>query len=348
MAILVDGELVLYGFVGENFWGDGFTAGDVVNALAEVGRNTDITVRINSGGGYTDDGIAIYNALVAHKGDVAIVVDSIAASCGSLIAMAGDTITMRAGSEMMIHDPGCVTWGDAAAHEKSVDRLNQLADLMADIYAERSGSDVDDIRDEMKSEIWMTGKKAVERGFATDTAKAKAQTVAAFDYRVYANAPQKLVAMAKKEHWSFDAEVHKAASAAQTQAHAKEKPTMAKQPATADPTPAALEAVSASDVKARIKAITGDGAAKGHEGLAQHLAFDTDMPTDEAIATLLAASVDAPAEPESPAVDPKGYQANRSAAADLAQPNGGAPAPKATPTINTASIYAGRRTKKEA
>ncbi|MEZ5723261.1 MAG: ATP-dependent Clp protease proteolytic subunit [Paracoccaceae bacterium] len=54
--------------------------------------------RINSAGGYTDDGIAIYNALTAHKGLVSVVVDGIAASAASVIAMAGDTITMRAGA----------------------------------------------------------------------------------------------------------------------------------------------------------------------------------------------------------------------------------------------------------
>ena len=47
MTILVDGELVLYGFVGDNFWDEGFTATDVIYALAEVGRTADITVRIN-------------------------------------------------------------------------------------------------------------------------------------------------------------------------------------------------------------------------------------------------------------------------------------------------------------
>jgi hypothetical protein len=76
MTILVDGELVLYGFVGEDFWDEGFTATQVIDALAMLGRDADITVRINSGGGYTDDGIAIYNALQAHRGEVAVVVEA--------------------------------------------------------------------------------------------------------------------------------------------------------------------------------------------------------------------------------------------------------------------------------
>ncbi|KPU83615.1 hypothetical protein JI58_08345 [Marinosulfonomonas sp. PRT-SC04] len=344
MTILVDGELVLHGFVGENYWGDGFTARDVIDALAEVGRDTDVTVRINSGGGYTDDGIAIYNAFVAHKGDVTIVVDAMAASIASVIAMAGDTITMRAGSLMMIHDPAGHTWGTADSHEKSVGQLNKLADLMAGIYADQSGEDADGIRKDMKAEIWLTGQEAVERGFATDTQSGKSKSVAAFDYRVYDHAPEKLVAMATKKDWSFTAVAPKAASAAPTPAKVKEKPTMAKKPATADPNTAATTAVSADDVKARIKAITEDGAAQGHESLAKHLAFDTEVPVEEAITALKAAATDVPAPADDKVEDRKGYQARRSAAADLAQPGSGSSTPsKPVATINAGSIYASRR-----
>jgi ATP-dependent Clp protease, protease subunit len=348
MTILVDGELVLYGFVGDNYWDEGFTASEVIYALAEVGRSADITVRINSGGGYTDDGIAIYNALVAHQGNVAVVVDAMAASSASLIAMAGDTITMRAGSQMMIHGPSGVAYGKAKDLESYAESARKVGRGMAEIYAEQSGEDVDDLLEEMEGEIWLTPDEAVERGFATDAVKAKSSNVTAFDFRQYANAPERLVAMAKKKDWTFNASAPKAASAAKTKAK-KEKPKMAKQPATADPKPTqtTAETVSADDVKARIKAITGDDAAKGHEGLAQHLAFNTDMPAEDAIGALKAAASEAPAADE-PA-DPKGYQASRSAAAALAQPGGGGGAPKKeAKTIDTRGIYAKRNARKGA
>lgn len=350
MTILVDGELVLYGFVGDNYWDEGFTASDVIYALAEVGRSTDITVRINSGGGYTDDGIAIYNALVAHQGAVAVVVDAMAASSASLIAMAGDTITMRAGSQMMIHGPSGVAYGKAKDLESYAESARKVGRGMAEIYAEQSGEDVEDLLEKMEGEIWLTPDEAVERGFATDAVKAKSSNVTAFDFRQYANAPERLVAMAKKKDWTFDASAPKAASAAKTKAK-KEKPKMAKQPATADPKPAqtTAETVSADDVKARIKAITEDDAAQGREGLAKHLAFDTEMSAEDAISTLKAAAVDTPAPAGDEPADPKGYQASRSAAAALAQPGAGAAAPKkTTATIDTGSIYANRRAQKGA
>ncbi|WP_407496892.1 head maturation protease, ClpP-related [Pseudooceanicola sp. MF1-13] len=350
MTILVDGELVLYGFVGDNFWDEGFTATDVIYALAEVGRSADITVRINSGGGYTDDGIAIYNALVAHQGNVAVIVDAMAASSASLIAMAGDTITMRAGSQMMIHGPSGVAYGKAKDLESYAESARKVGRGMAEIYAEKSGEDVEDLLEEMEGEIWLTPDEAVERGFATDAVKAKSSSVTAFDFRQYANAPERLVAMAEKKDWTFKAKAQKAASAAPTQAK-KEKPKMAKQPATADPKPAATtaETVSAGDVKARIKAITEDDAAQGREGLAKHLAFDTEMSAEDAINTLKAAAGDAPSAAGDEPADPKGYQASRSAAAALAQPGSGAAAPKkTTATIDTGGIYASRRARKGA
>ena len=69
--VLVNGEIVLYGTVGAPdffFFEDGFTAMDVIRALAEVGRGVDVRVRLNSGGGFAEEGVAIYNAFAAHKG----------------------------------------------------------------------------------------------------------------------------------------------------------------------------------------------------------------------------------------------------------------------------------------
>ena len=135
MPVMVNGELVLYGFVGDNFWDMGFTAKEVLDALAEHGRTEDITVRINSGGGYVDDGIAIFNALKAHAGKVTVVVDSLAASSASIIAMAGDERIMRTGALMMIHDPQGGVWGTAADMEKFAKVVEKQAESLASIYA---------------------------------------------------------------------------------------------------------------------------------------------------------------------------------------------------------------------
>ncbi|WP_116131173.1 head maturation protease, ClpP-related [Tropicimonas sp. IMCC34043] len=201
MPVLVDGELVLYGYVGDACW-DGFTAREVLEALAELGRDTDVTVRINSGGGIADEGIAIYNALQAHRGKVAVSIDGAAVSSASIIAMAGDTITMRSGALMMIHDPAGWVDGTEADHVRAAAVLDKLGNLMAGIYADVTGGDAAAIRSEMKGELWLTGPEAVERGFATATDATDAIEAAAFNYRAYAHAPERLVALADTKRWA--------------------------------------------------------------------------------------------------------------------------------------------------
>lgn len=345
MTVMVNGEMILYGFVGENFWGDGFTAREVIDGLAEHGRDEDLTVRINSGGGYVDEGIAIFNALSNHKGKVTVIVDSLAASSASVIAMAGSERIMRKGASIMIHDPSTVVWGTADDMEKAVRALETQADNIAGIYADVTGEDVDDIRADMKAETWLSADEAIERGFATAANDKKAKAAAAYDYSIYAHAPERLVALSKKRDWSRERPQSRAqASAKPATGQSKEIPDMTDKQL-ADMTAAETEKVVAAaadkakaDTKDRIKAIMMHAEAKGRETLAEHFAYNTDMSVDEVAAALTAAP-----KAESNAGDPaKDYEAQRIAAEGLAKPGGGTNA-TAKADLNPSSIYASRR-----
>lgn len=188
-------EILLYGTVGTSFWGEEcFTASEVRAQLK--GLSGPVTVRINSGGGIATDGQAIWQALRDHDGPVNIVIDGIAASAASLIAMAGDTITMPTGAILMIHDPANM-WvngrGTEDDHLSAAAGLRVIASAYARIYAGRAGITPDEAREVMKSETYFDGDQAVAAGFATtadDTAEARA--IAAFDYRIYEHAPAAL------------------------------------------------------------------------------------------------------------------------------------------------------------
>lgn len=319
MPVLQDGELILYGFVGENYWDEGFTDVEVLSALAEVGRDTDITVRINSAGGYAYQGISIYNALMNHKGEVTVIVDAFAGSAASVIAMAGKSRIMRAGSLMMIHDPASVTYGNADDHEAAHQYLDKLGDQMAGIYADRVGGDASEIRSDMRKEIWLTGEEAVERGFATETDKIKAVAFSAFDYRKYLNAPATLTALAKKNSWSLE-QVMNATAPAVAQISPKENDMTDKPqagPTAADIATATANAESAT--KERIKAIMTSTEASGREALASHFAYDTTMSAEDAIKALtVAPKAEASNEPEpDPATS---YEQRRMLASGQAQP----------------------------
>lgn len=184
-------ELVLYGSVGASWWGEEhFTASGVREALAEA--SGPLTVRLNSGGGVAADGLAIYIALSEYPDEVTIHVDGAAASAASLIAMAGDRIVMRDGSFMLIHDPAqlwAANRGTEDDHRKTADHLAVLAVGYARVYARRAGIDLAEARRIMREETMFDAQAAVAAGFATEAEDEPALQAAAFDYRIYANAP---------------------------------------------------------------------------------------------------------------------------------------------------------------
>src|SRR5690606_23870751 len=133
-----------YGTVGSSFWDEEyFTAKTVREALADL--SGPLTVRINSGGGIATEGQAIYSALRSYGDQVHVVIEGIAASAASLIAMAGDTITMSTGAILMIHDPA--SWyidgrGTEEDHLHAAKGLGVIANAYASIYAKRAGVSV--------------------------------------------------------------------------------------------------------------------------------------------------------------------------------------------------------------
>lgn len=160
------GEMMIYDEIG--FWG--ISAQDVTDALKEMGSVSNISVRINSYGGEVFDGVAIYNALANHPATVDVQVDGIAASAASVIAMAGDTVTMHPGSTMMIHDAwgGCM--GNAADMRATAEILDLLSENIAGIYAARAGGTQSEWRGRMATNggdgTWYGAAEAVAAGLA--------------------------------------------------------------------------------------------------------------------------------------------------------------------------------------
>lgn len=168
MSVIVENNTItLTGTVGDIYWSEpSFSAAEVSLALAQVGHDRDVIVRVNSDGGYASEGAAIHAALARHAGKVTVVVEGIAASAASLIVMAGEDIVMAPGSILMIHDPATCTCGTAADHETSIRYLTALATSFAGIYAARSGRSVEQARADMTAEVWFSPEEAVAAGYA--------------------------------------------------------------------------------------------------------------------------------------------------------------------------------------
>jgi len=165
-------ELILEGVIAsESWWEDEVTPKLFREQLAQ--HSGALTVRINSPGGDVSAGVAIYNMLNEHEGEVTVKVDGLAASIASLISMAGDKIIMLPGSMMMVHLPWTFAAGNSDDMEQVVEMLKKTGESMIPIYAARTGLSEERVNELLKAETWMTAADAVELGFADEAVEAK-------------------------------------------------------------------------------------------------------------------------------------------------------------------------------
>ncbi len=184
-----EAEVYIYDEIG--YWG--VTASDFVRDLQAV-KAKSINLHLNTPGGDVFDGIAIYTALKQHSASVNVQIDSLAASIGSVIAMAGDKITMARFSTLMIHDPYGLAVGNAEDMSKMAEVLDQLGDTIAGVYAERAGGSVREWRGRMLEETWYTDREAVDAGLADGVFGDESDTVnaCAFDLSMFKHPPDHL------------------------------------------------------------------------------------------------------------------------------------------------------------
>ncbi len=174
----------LYGDVAEerppfNWWTDEPDPGEYIipaeiqNDLDSIANCPNVDIHINSTGGEVYAAIAIYNKIKNFTGNVTVIIDGIAASAASVIAMAGKTIKMASGALFMIHDPAIAMYDYVQLDDlkKAENWLEGTSKAIAGIYARKTGKSEDEIRDLMKAETWMTDKEAVEMGFADEVAE---------------------------------------------------------------------------------------------------------------------------------------------------------------------------------
>jgi ATP-dependent protease ClpP protease subunit len=183
-------ELLIYDEIGMF----GVLAQDVVAALREAG-NRKLLVRVNSPGGDLIEAVAIYNALRGHQGGVDTRIDALAASSASLIALAGDTITMAENALFMVHEPFALTVGTADDHRDTADLLEKVsASTLVPAYMQATGQKESAIRDWMSAETWFNADEALDAGFI-DAIEAPSDVRARFDRErfQYRNAPAALV-----------------------------------------------------------------------------------------------------------------------------------------------------------
>ncbi|MFN7341206.1 MAG: head maturation protease, ClpP-related [Opitutia bacterium] len=166
------------------------TPAGVAAELKKLSANQPLTISINSYGGDALAGIAIHNMLARHAGPKTVIVEGIAASAASLIAMAGDRIVMPGNAFLMIHEAWGGALGDAETMRQQADVLDQISGAYRRTYAGKSGKDEETVAALMRAETWFDADMAVAEGFASETAEpAEIRAFAALDPNRYAAAP---------------------------------------------------------------------------------------------------------------------------------------------------------------
>ena len=182
----VDGEsaeLTMYGDIYESqpvdFWtgkpveGQFILLSDFLADLEQIAGCKSLTIRMNSYGGDAGVSNTIHNRLreLARDGmKLTCVVDGVAMSGGSLIMCACDTVRVNPSSLVMVHKCWTSLWGGYNADElRELASKNDAWDKMqAEIYHRKTGLSETVLIHMMSDTTYMTGREAVEKGFADE------------------------------------------------------------------------------------------------------------------------------------------------------------------------------------
>lgn len=182
-------EIFIYDVIGWPF----IDANIFVQELSKIDTKN-ITLRINSPGGDVFDGMAIHNALKAHESNVITKIEGIAASMGSVVALAGDEVQAYDNTMLMIHDPWSIAIGNQYDFKEISDILSQLSENILSVYYKKSKVGKRALKQMMKDETWMKPDVAKEKGFIDTIIDGSENDVEAkFDLSMFAHTPEDII-----------------------------------------------------------------------------------------------------------------------------------------------------------
>ncbi len=136
-------ELMVYGYIN----GDDVCASDFVRELRTLEKEyKNINIRINSGGGSVFEGFTIFNALRASKSHIETFIDGVAASMGTVIAMAGHRVHMSRNARFMTHRASGLAIGNADDMRQNAELLESVEKSICSIYSAKTGKTPDECK----------------------------------------------------------------------------------------------------------------------------------------------------------------------------------------------------------
>lgn len=126
----------------------------------------DITLYINSPGGYVTAGFAIYDTIKSLKSDVSTVCTGLAASMGSILLSVGTKGKrfIQPHARVMIHQPSGGARGQASDIEITAQEIIKTKELSAKILAENCGQTYEKVMKDFNRDHWMGAEESKAYG----------------------------------------------------------------------------------------------------------------------------------------------------------------------------------------
>lgn len=141
---------------------------DVVSEVkGKIEEAGEVVIKVNSAGGSVQDGLAIYDFLSEFKEKTTVIVEGIAASISSVIALCGSKLLMAPSSFLLIHLPYVEqTSGNSFELNATAKYLNKIEEKLVEIYTSKCGKTLEEIFSKLKEETIFSPSEAIEYGLA--------------------------------------------------------------------------------------------------------------------------------------------------------------------------------------
>lgn len=171
---------------------DGFTLSKLNKQLKAMGNIDELNVYINSGGGYTTEGYAIYDKLMSLPFVVNTIANGMVASIATVIFQAGRNGGKRKlykNSEPFIHNPNWQPSPFEVYEAKDVEGLHQALlheeSKLMNFYAEITGKSTEDIKPVMDRAASISPQEFIDLGLADEIVPEQIQAYTKYAIAAY-------------------------------------------------------------------------------------------------------------------------------------------------------------------
>lgn len=129
---------------------------------------TPIWIHIHSYGGSLFAAFSLADQLTMIKSPLYAIVEGIAASAATLIAMSCDKRYILPNSFMMIHQLSSFMWGKYEEFKDEMGLQDKLMERLVQFYADKTELSRKEVKKMLKRDFWMDADDCVEKGFADE------------------------------------------------------------------------------------------------------------------------------------------------------------------------------------